>query len=183
MIVISQAAPLLSLAAISHLELLHKLYGYVLVPPAVSLQIVWAGGEEEGSPGEILDLAWIETRQPSNEPLAIALGAYLPDEEAEALALAVDLNADWLLLDDPRARALARRFKLPFLGLLGVLVAARRAGHVGALAPLLDDLRAGADRPGGGLAIDDALYRRVLAAVDEAPSGAPDGGAEGHGRP
>jgi predicted nucleic acid-binding protein len=161
MIVISKAAPLTSLARIGQLGLLEKLYGHVLVPPAVSVGLVWADQADE-SLGEILDLTWIEAREVGNAALATALGAMLDDEEAEALALAVDLSADWLLLESPRARALAGRFDIPVLGLMGVLVAAKRAGHLSALRPILEDLQDLA-----GTVIDPALYRRVLEAAGE----------------
>jgi predicted nucleic acid-binding protein len=52
---------------------------------------------------------------------------YLDPGEREALALAEELKADQILLDEADARQEAARRKLPFIGTLGVL---RRAAQL-----------------------------------------------------
>lgn len=66
-------------------------------------------------------------------------------------------------MDDGRARQTARRMGLAVKGTLGVLVAAKRASLVPAVAPLLAALEA------HGYWLSDALRERVLEAVDELP--------------
>lgn len=60
--------------------------------------------------------------------------------ESEAIVLARELNALWLLLDDALARRKANRIGIPVVGTLGVLLMAKNAGLISAVRPVLDDL-------------------------------------------
>jgi predicted nucleic acid-binding protein len=60
--------------------------------------------------------------------------------EWEALALATELKADWILLDDLPARRAAEATGLSVIGTLGTLVAAKRAGLLMSIRPELDAL-------------------------------------------
>lgn len=51
------------------------------------------------------------------------------------------LGAQLLLIDERKGRAIARERGLNVRGTLGVLVDARRAGHITSLRSTLDDLR------------------------------------------
>ena len=46
-----------------------------------------------------------------------------------------------VLMDERRGRAAAQRLGLPLFGALGVLVQARRSGHIARLAPLLQRMQ------------------------------------------
>lgn len=82
--------------------------------------------------------------------------------EAAAIALAIELKADLLLLDERRGRTVASRFGLRFVGLLGVLIEAKQQGYLGAVKPILDDLITRA-----GFWVSQPLYERVLQAAGE----------------
>ncbi|WP_437610286.1 DUF3368 domain-containing protein [Sorangium sp. So ce834] len=69
-----------------------------------------------------------------------ALASLLDPGEAAALALAELLRADTLLIDERKGRAVARARGLRIQGTLGLLVEARRAGVLGSLRAVLDDL-------------------------------------------
>ena len=60
-----------------------------------------------------------------NEMVVRALQGELDHGEAAALALAVELQADVVLIDERRARAVASRLGLNVVGVLGVLVEAK----------------------------------------------------------
>jgi len=62
--------------------------------------------------------------------------AYLDCGEREAIALAEQVHADQLLVDESEARREAGRRKLPFMGTLGVLRQAARRGLVDLAATL-----------------------------------------------
>jgi uncharacterized protein len=62
--------------------------------------------------------------------------------ESEAIVLASELSAGLLILDESRARKVARQRGLPVTGTLGVLIAAKNAGMVAAINPLLSQLNA-----------------------------------------
>jgi uncharacterized protein len=77
--------------------------------------------------------------------------------EAEAIALALELSADRLLIDDAAGRAIALREGLQITGVLGILLIAKKQGLIDRVQSLLDELRNQA-----GFWVSDDLYRRVL---------------------
>jgi predicted nucleic acid-binding protein len=81
--------------------------------------------------------------------------------EADALALADQIGADLVLLDESAARRRAGSLGLRKTGTVGVLLRAKRKGMIDELRLELDRLRATA------FWIDEALYRRVLEGVNE----------------
>ena len=84
--------------------------------------------------------------------------------EAAVLALAVERQADVVLIDERRARAVATRLGLNVVGVLGVLVEAKHKALVPHLKPILDDLITRA-----GFWVSAQLYERVLQVVGERP--------------
>jgi uncharacterized protein len=77
--------------------------------------------------------------------------------ESEAIALALELGAELLLMDERLGRESARHLGLRCIGLIGSLIAAKRKGLMLAIKPRLDALRDVA-----GFRISAALYMRVL---------------------
>jgi uncharacterized protein len=57
--------------------------------------------------------------------------------EVEAIALAVELQADLLLLDERRRRMVAKELGLVVTGLIGILLVAKQRGYLIAVKPLL----------------------------------------------
>lgn len=163
MIVVSDASAIIALSAIARLELLQTLYQTIYIPDAVYQEIV---SVEETKPGmsELLAAPWILTRRVHNRPLVVALHAALDGGEAEAIALATEIPADLLIMDERRDRRLAVQQGVAVLGLLGVLVAAKQAGLVPTPPPLLDVLRTTA-----GFHMSLPLYHTVLQTVGETP--------------
>jgi len=92
-IVVSNTSPVINLAAIGQLELLNKLYGMIIIPQAVHHEITVKGPGQAGST-EIEKLKWIEVKTVSNQKLVQALKMELDEGESEAIALAVELNAE-----------------------------------------------------------------------------------------
>jgi predicted nucleic acid-binding protein len=162
-IVVSDALPLISLAATGYLEILKQLYEQVTIPAAVYQEIT---GSAPGLPGasEVRTLEWIITQPVQNHIVVRALRGELDAGEAEAIALAVELQAELLLIDERRARVVATRLGLNVVGVLGVLVEAKHKSLVPRLKPLLDDLITRA-----GFRVSPQLYERVLQAVGESP--------------
>jgi predicted nucleic acid-binding protein len=125
-IVVADTSPLRYLILIEHVHVLPALYGHVVVPPAVIVEL-----NQERTPD--LVKTWLSTmpdwlhvqapRQALTSPPTV-LGA----GEREAIALAVELSADALLMDDRDAREEARRLGVPVLGTLRVLVDASEHG-------------------------------------------------------
>ena len=154
MIVVSNSSPLISLGAIGRLDLLHDLFDEISIPPAVL---------QEVRSVDISPETWIVPREVDNPPLSQALESELDRGEAEAIALAIELRADLLLMDERRGRRLASRLGLKVLGVLGILVDAKRIGLIEKIEPVLVELRDKA-----GFRISTALYERALQEAGEA---------------
>lgn len=82
--------------------------------------------------------------------------------EAEALALALEVSAERILIDDAAGRAIALNLGLTITGVLGVLLMAKQQQLIAAVRPLMDDLIAQA-----GFWVSEELYQRVLYQADE----------------
>lgn len=161
MIVVSNTSPIINLACVGQLDLLRQLYGQVIIPQAVFAEIAIAGTGEPGAE-EVQKLDWIGRRSVTQGQLIKVLRLELDAGEAEAIACALEINADLLLLDERRARDTAQRLGLKFIGILGVLTEAKRQQRIPRIRPVLDNLRHQA-----GFWVTDALYRRVLEAAGE----------------
>jgi predicted nucleic acid-binding protein len=164
MIVVSNTSPLTNLAAIGQFDLLHLLYGQVYMARGV-----WEELNAEGKrwPGceEVANADWIERQTVKNQALVTALRRDLDRGEAETIALALELEADLVLLDEKEGRHAARRLGVRVLGVVGVLLEAKANSAVDAVRPHLDALRQTA-----GFYLSDSVYRRVLALAEESES-------------
>jgi hypothetical protein len=128
-IVVSDTSPILNLAAVGHLDLLPKLYGSVVMPPSVERELRRNGFT--GSPN------WLTVIQPVGRAEIVGLLEDLHPGEAEAIVLAREMNADKLLIDERRGRAIAIERGLPVTGVLGILADAKRFGFIEECAPIL----------------------------------------------
>lgn len=139
-VVVADSGPLIALARIGRLDLLKKVHGQVLVPRAVWEEV--AGAESEGRPGasDIRASSWV--KMTDAEPLAADGYSLIVDRgEAEAIALARQLPAALLLIDDGRGRRLAQHIGVRIKGTLGVLVMAKRRGLLVSVGPEIEGLR------------------------------------------
>ena len=160
MIVVSDTSPLTNLAAIGRLDLLRQMYGSVLVPEAVYREL--ASDPDQPGAREVESEAWLVRGVVRSEQLLADLSNELHPGEAEALALAVEIAATLVLIDEKRGRRVASRLGLERIGLLGILLQAKQRGLVPEVKPLLDALRADA-----GFWVKESLYRRTLELAGE----------------
>ena len=65
----------------------------------------------------------------------------LDQGEAEAIALALQVKAEWMLLDERDGRRVAKQFGLRVTGVLGILLQARREGRLSSLQEAMEQLR------------------------------------------
>jgi predicted nucleic acid-binding protein len=163
-IVISDTSALTNLAAIQHLHLLPQLYNQVTIPEAVYRELAGIAPPVPGTL-EVQSASWLEVRQVVNRS-AVELLQYevrLDLGESEAIALALELNADLLLIDERRGRAEADRMGLRIIGLLGILVEAKHQNLIVAVKPLMDALISTSE-----FRVSSVLYNQILEMVDEA---------------
>ena len=164
MTVVSDTSVLIHLARIDRFGLLRRLYSEITVPEAVWRETVVEGERRPGASelNSARTSGWVEVVSVTPDTGTWQLLRQALDAgEADALALADQIGADLVLLDESAARRRARSLGLRKTGTVGVLLRAKRKGMIDELRPELDHLRATA------FWIDEALYRRVLEAVNE----------------
>jgi len=133
--------PLISLARVERLELLPRLYGRLIVPPAVHVELA----SDSDRPGAkvlsgAFDAGWLTVGSVLNPGLVRELVRLLGPGEAEAIALAEQEDARFLLVDDARGRSIARSRDIAVVGVAGVRMAAKSRGAVAAVHPILEAL-------------------------------------------
>ena len=135
MIAVSNSSPLVSLARIGRLNLLASFYKRILIPVEVQHEVTVAG---RGLPGaeEVRNANWIEVAPQKSlaDPSLAQVCRNLGAGERGAILLAKSLQADVVLLDEWKARRIARDAGLSIVGCLGILEAGTRTG-------LISDLR------------------------------------------
>lgn len=161
MIVVSNTSPIFYLSTIGHLDLLRQLYDEIVIPTTVFNEITNVANTD-ASARVVPTLSWIRTQSATDQEFVNRLRAKLDPGEAEAIALALELNADRLLMDERLGRAAAMRAGLQVTGVLGILIAAKRNNLIQEVKPLLDALIEQV-----GFWIDARLYAEVLQAVGE----------------
>ncbi|MGD1699341.1 DUF3368 domain-containing protein [Dapis sp. BLCC M229] len=157
MIVVSDTSPITNLSAVGALELLHQLYDRVIIPQAVYDEMASLGYQVPGTV-EVQTLDWIENRKVENRQGVEELRVDLDIGEAEAIILALELDADLLLVDERRGRRVALELGVKKIsGLLAVLQEAKRKGLILEIKPILDRLISE-----NNFRISVSLYNRVL---------------------
>ncbi|WP_019503028.1 DUF3368 domain-containing protein [Pseudanabaena sp. PCC 6802] len=161
MIAVSDTSPINNLAAINQLHLLHQIYGTIIIPEAVYRELTDPNFPVAGAT-EVQTLDWIQTSVVRNRIVVATLVNELDIGEAEAIALALEVHADWVLIDERRGRLLAASLKLRYTGILGILVEAKSQGLIAKVKPLLDALSNEA-----GFWVAEPLYKHILQLVNE----------------
>jgi len=119
--VVSDTSPIVNLAAVGKLHLLQQLYGQILIPEEVFVEIAVRGAGQPAST-EVQNYPWFDRRQIIDRALLQNILQQYPilDEgEAEAIALALEVGAERILLDETVGRAAAIRLGLVVTAYLG----------------------------------------------------------------
>jgi predicted nucleic acid-binding protein len=128
MTVVSNTTPLNYLILIGRAEILRHLFGDVVIPEAVFNELTAAS-----TPTSVRDWiankpAWLIVQQAppvlAEEMQEIQIG------EKEAIGLAQAIRSDYVLLDDRRAREIAKHSGVKVVGTLGILISAAERGLI-----------------------------------------------------
>jgi predicted nucleic acid-binding protein len=161
MIVVCNTSPLTNLAAIGQFRLLYELYGQLHIAEAVWRELN-AGGQHWPGRDEVAAADWIERHTVQNQNLVTALRRDLDTGEAESIALAVEIGADLVLLDEREGRHAAQRLGLQISGVVGLLLEAKSCSSLTSIRPHLDALRLTA-----GFYLGEPVYRAALLVAGE----------------
>lgn len=159
--VVSNTSPLFYLSTIGKLDLIRQLYDEITIPVTVFNEITDVGNTDP-SARIVPTLSWIKVQSAIDVAFVNNLRAELDPGEAEAIALAIELSADRLLMDERLARTAAMQVGLQVTVVLGILIAAKRNKLIEDVKPLVDALIKEL-----GFWIDARLYAEVLRSVGE----------------
>ena len=163
MLAVNNTSPISNLASIERLDLLRFQFPVIWIPTGVADEL--AAHPDPGATAAIqaaIRDQWIRTATPKDTHLLHVLLLDLHRGEAEAIALASDMSADMVLIDEREGREIASEAGLSVTGVLGVLLRAKQIGAIAAVKPEIQSLR---DR--ARFFIAASLEARVLASAGE----------------
>ena len=161
MIIICDTSALSALLRIDQLQILGNLYGQIIIPPKVYEELLPLAAMGIDVAG-LRSLEWLQIRHLTNFDLFNQLIVDLDEGEAQAISLAVELKADWLIIDELDGREKARQLSVPVIGIGGVLVLAKKKGILVSVKTILDRLRVEAN-----FRLGDKIYQQLLQAAGE----------------
>lgn len=123
--VVFDAGPLITFHKTETLWLLDALFARILVPPAVAHEV-------QPSLGQVPENFKVHAPR-----MQLLLPEPLVPGEREAIVLAMEIDADFVVLDDHQARAAALDLGLMVTGTLGLLVRAKQQGIISQVRPLM----------------------------------------------
>lgn len=157
MVVVSDTSSISNLIQIGLVELLRDLYGEVVITPAVQRELY----RIDSQIAIIEKLSWIKVQMPKNQKMVLELLEKLDLGESESIVLAMEMNADYLLIDESLGRRIATELGIQVTGLLGVLIQAKKLEKISELASYVQDLRR------VGFRLNQKLVQSVLEKLDE----------------
>ncbi|MDQ2086073.1 DUF3368 domain-containing protein [Herbivorax sp. ANBcel31] len=141
MLIVSDTTPIISFIKIGELDLLEDMYGEIILPEAVFKELT--NNPSMSREAKIVkESSFLKVKKIENE-FAVKLlqkQLNLGAGESEAIVLADILKADLLIIDERKARGIAKNMEINISGTLGILVEAKRQKKVGKLKSLLDCL-------------------------------------------
>lgn len=128
---VADSTPLITLLKAERLDVLHGLFGDVLIPEAVLLEVTSNDSfENEARIVRSSDFVRVVRVSDRNAVRLLQRATGLDRGESEAIVYADEVGADLLLMDEVAGRRVARNMGIPMSGSVGVLVKAFKAGLI-----------------------------------------------------
>jgi hypothetical protein len=156
-LIVVNTSPLLALDACNQIDVLRSLYARIIVPEEVEKELCPGGKTRILLPGGLTTAhrTWIEVVPLSSPPKA-SLSMSLDAGEAAVIALALELGASQVLIDERKGWREASREGLITVGSVGIILLAKRKGLILEVKPHLYEMRNKGIRLGQKV-IDDAI--------------------------
>jgi len=158
MIIVSDTSPITNLLKIGRVSLLQQIFKEIIIPNGVYEESIKIPNQKS----QIENTKWIKKQDSKNKEFINELLKILDRGESESIALAIELKADYLLIDEKKGRKIANEYGITITGLLGVLRRAKLKGYLEKVKPILDQLREET-----GFRIHQNLYKEILKDVGE----------------
>jgi uncharacterized protein len=158
--VICNATPLINFAVTDRLDILQTTFGRIIIPQAVYHETTGTGFPGSPVVQQAIIAGWLEVRSVSTA--GANTDPELDDGEREAIALALELGIERILLDEREARQVAHQLGLQVMGTLGILLLAKNNQTIPQVRSLLDAMINTAQ-----YWVSDTLYQQVLKRAGE----------------
>ncbi len=136
MIIVSDTSPITNLIQIEKLDLLKELFQKIIIPVSVFEELSKITDQKV----VVEKSAWIEIKAAIDIHGVQLLQNEIDYGEAESIILASELKADFLLIDDLKGRKVAEQKGLKIIGLLGILLKAKKENLIPLIKPVVDSL-------------------------------------------
>lgn len=136
-IVVADSGPIITFSRAKHLNILKNMLSEIIIPEAVYSEIVEQGKNKPGAK-EVAESEWIKVRGLENPNDKQLLPDVLGEGEKEAIVSACELNCP-ILLDERRARIVAKSRGLKIISSLNILCEAKRNGTIKSVKEILDE--------------------------------------------
>lgn len=161
MLTVSNTSPLLNLAIIDHLSLPEKQFQTVYIPEAVLAELrVNENLNGSNHLKAALEKGWLKVQPVQNKAFVTLLRRELDQGESEAIALAIEKQADLILLDEKEGRRIARTLNLKITGILGIAIKAFQNGDLESMSEFIQILRTQAH-----FHVSPSLEQQILAQI------------------
>ena len=128
-IIISDTSCFIVLSKIGQLEILQQIFNTIVTTPEIADEF-----------GETLP-DWVELVAVKDRSKQQLLATQIDKGEASAMALALEIENSWLIIDDYKARKLAKTLRIDYLGTIGVILLAKQKGIIHAVKPILEKIK------------------------------------------
>lgn len=156
--IIADSSPLIAFAILNQLDLLPKIFSEILVPQGVYDEIsAWSKPYSQ----KLQKFSKDRVKTVQNRIAVQLLKKDVNVGEAEAIVLALEEGIENIFIDDHKGRKVAQAQGLDPIGSIGVLLQAKKAGHIPEVKSCLDKLIANKIRIGKN------LYKRALELAGE----------------
>lgn len=141
LLIVADTGPLVILAKLNHLPLLHQLYTEIRIPETVLIEATTLAYRQDAKRivGFAAQYSQVMPDIAEDDPDYLDYG--LDAGEAQAISWAKRANCP-VLLDERRGRAVAKQEHLAVLGTVGLLLKAKQAGLIPEISSLLDNMLA-----------------------------------------
>ena len=129
--IVSNSSCLIILEKLGKQDLLEKIFRRIVIPKAVNAEVF---GSKESPP-------WIEIKEVQHTPSREFFEKTLGEGESEAIALALELRADLLIVDDLAARRTAEKTGLKITGVIGVLLEGKKRELIRSVRDVMNEMR------------------------------------------
>ncbi|MEX2594727.1 MAG: DUF3368 domain-containing protein [Anditalea sp.] len=147
-IIVSDTSCLILFYKIGQFELLHKVFGHVIITETVFQEF------KRPIP------KWIQVINPRTN-LYLGLQGFLDPGEATSISLATEFKGSLLIIDESKGRKVAKELGVAITGSLGVLVTAKNRGIIDAVKPVIEKIKQTNFR------LSDNLINKVFQYVNE----------------